>query len=534
MDSHDRAAWPGSYQRHFSRRKLLAGAAGISAGAVVGGQMPTVAHAAETGDGLHGVELRGMYLTSKDRLAEGRFGAMFKRLPAFAPSDSLLIGLAETMVEDTTTAPDDSFLNTSPRLFAGFTFIGQFIDHDITFDNTPLDLQKADPDAKVNFRSPRYDLDSVYGRGPTNEPQFYDPSDPDKLLVVKQNANGVEDMSRDIGGKAIIPEARNDENLIIIQFHKAVASFHNRIVDYARAQGIRREWVFETARRLTRWHYQWAVIHDFLPRFVGDDLVGPNGTVYKEVTGKSPVINLNYYKPTNREGRPFMPVEFAVAAYRFGHSIIRPFYVINQLTLDRGGVPVFGPDGGFNLNGGRPIPYHTDDDPTVNLVVEWKNILPVDSSFPARKPRKIDTKLSLPLTKLPGSVVPPPDPTVHLAVRNTLRGKMVGLPSGQQVAKAMRVNALSNAKLGLSSDPGWGGEAPLWYYILKESELSPYNTERLGAVGGRIMAEVLVGLLQRDPNSYLYLDSSWKPAPPIAPTSGQFGFVDLLRYAGAA
>jgi hypothetical protein len=238
------------------------------------------------------------------------------------------------------------------------------------------------------------------------------------------------------------------------------------------------------------------------------------------------VINLTYYKPTNRDGRPFMPVEFAVAAYRFGHSIIRPFYVINQTSLDRGGVPVFGPDGEFNLNGGRPIP--------ADLVMEWKNILPVDPNFPARKPRKIDTKLSLPLTNLPGSVVPPPDPTVHLAVRNTLRGKRVGLPSGQQVARAMRANVLSNTTLGLSSDPGWGGEAPLWFYILREAELPPYNTERLGPVGGRVMAEVLVGLLQRDPNSYLYLDAAWKPAPPIAPMTGQFGFVDLLRYAGAA
>jgi hypothetical protein len=522
MNANDRPVQPSWPDRPFSRRRFIGGAAALSAGAMVG-RLPGVAHAAEGGSGLHGVELRGMYLTAKDRLAEGRFGTMFKRLPAYAPSDDLLDGLARTMVEDQT-IPDDQNLNTSPRLFAGFTFIAQFIDHDITFDNTPLDQQQADPDARVNFRTPRYDLDAVYGRGPANEPAFYDPADRDKLLVTP-NVNGVEDMPRD-GNRAIIPEPRNDENLIIVQLHKAVARFHNRLVDYARSQGIRREWVFETARRLARWHYQWAVIHDFLPRFVGDELVGTNGAVYKEVAGKPPVINLNYYKPTNRDGRPFMPIEFAVAAYRFGHSIIRPFYVINQTTLDRGGVPIFGADGGFNLNGGRPIP--------ADLVMEWKNILPVDPTFPARKPRKIDTKLSLPLTTLPGSVVPPPDPTIHLAVRNTLRGKRVGLPSGQQVARAMRVNVLSNATLGLGSDPGWGGEAPLWFYILREAELPPYNTERLGPVGGRIMAEVLVGLLQRDPNSYLYLDAAWKPAPPIAPATGQFGFVDLLRYAGAA
>ena len=465
-----------------------------------------------------------MNLTSKDKLAEGRFGAMFKRLPAFTPRDDLLNGLAKTMVEDQT-VPDDQHLNTSPRLFAGFTFIGQFIDHDITFDNTPLNLQQADPNATVNFRTPRYDLDSVYGRGPTNEPQFYEATDRDKLLVTA-NVHGVPDVPRDANGRAIIPEARNDENLIIVQLHLAIAKFHNRIVDHVRAQGIRREWVFETARRLTRWHYQWAVTHDFLPRFVGDDLVGATGSVYREVVGKPPVINLVYYKPTNRDGRPFMPVEFAVAAYRFGHSIIRPFYVINKTTLERGGVPVFGPDGDFNLNGGRPIPG--------DLVIEWKNILPVDPAFPARKPRKLDTKLSLPLTTLPAPVVPPPDPTVHLAVRNLLRGKSVGLPSGQQVAKTMRLNPLSNAALGIGNDSGWGGEAPLWYYILKEAELPPYNAERLGPVGGRIVAEVLVGLLQRDPNSYLYLDAAWKPAPPLAPTTGQFTFVDLLRFAGAA
>ena len=473
---------------------------------------------------MHGVPLRGMYLTSKDRLAEGRFGSMFKKLPPFAPPDDLLSGLASSMVEDQT-IPDDENLNTSPRLFAGFTFIGQFIDHDITFDNTPLELQQVDPDARVNFRTPRYDLDSIYGRGPVQEPGFYDPADPDKLLL-GLNVNGVLDVPRNGAGRAVIPESRNDENLIVVQLHQAFARFHNRLVDQARSQGVRPEWVFETARRLTRWHYQWAVTHDFLPRIVGDDLVGAAGSVYKEVAGKPPVINLSYYRPTNKSGRPFMPVEFAVAAYRFGHSMVRPFYVINQASLDRGGVPVFGADGGFNLNGGRPIP--------PDLVVEWKNILPVDPSFPARKPRKIDTRLSLPLSALPAAVVPPPDPTTNLAVRNILRGKHVGIPSGQQVAQAMRVPVLSNSILGLSNDPGWGREAPLWFYILKEAELPPYKAERLGPVGGRIVAEVLVGLLQRDPNSYLYLNAAWKPTPPIAPTTGLFGFVDLLKFAGAA
>jgi Animal haem peroxidase len=518
MHSQDGSSRRGWHHGRHSRRTFLAGAAALSAGALVGARLPLGARAgaAEAGTAMHGAELRGMFLTSKDRLAEGRFGTMFKSLPAYSPPDALLDDLASKMVEPDTS---DVFLNTNPRLFAGFTFIGQFLDHDITLDTTPLDLQASDPDATVNFRTPRYDLDSVYGRGPALDPQLYEP-DGVKLLL-RPNVNGVLDVPRDGTGRAIIGDPRNDENLIVLQFHKAMIQFHNRIVDQAKSQGVRQEWLFETARRMTRWHWQWAVIHDFLPRFVGDDLVGPNGAVYKEVAGKPPVLNLNYYKPTNRTGRPFMPVEFAVAAYRFGHSLIRPFYVLNG----SGVVDVFGPAGGRNLNGGRPIPS--------DLVIDWKNIMPVDPSFPARPPRKIDTKLSIPLATLPGSAVPPPDPTIHLAVRNNRRGKKVGLPSGQQVAKAMRLTPLTNATLGLT-DPGWGGQAPLWFYILKEAELPPYNGERLGPVGGRIMAEVLVGLLQRDPNSYLYLDPAWKPAPPLAPTTGTFTFADLLRFAGAA
>ena len=169
MTPDDRPAQPSWHDRRLSRRGFLAGtAATVSAGALVG-RLPAVAHAAEGGSGLHGAQLRGMYLTSKNRLAEGRFGTMFKQLPAFAPSDELLTNLAKTMVEDQT-VPDGNHLNTSQVLFAGFTFIGQFIDHDITLDTTPLNLQLADPDATVNFRTARYDLDSVYGRGPMNDP----------------------------------------------------------------------------------------------------------------------------------------------------------------------------------------------------------------------------------------------------------------------------------------------------------------------------------------------------------------------------
>ena len=369
----------------------FAGVAAVSAGAVVGGSTPSAAQAAETADGLHGAPLRGMYLTSKDRLAEGRFGAMFKRLPAFAPRDDLLEVWRRRWSRtrrSRTTAFSTPARVCSPGSRSSAS--SSTTTSPSTTRRSPSSRRTPTPPSTSGRRATTSTRSTAAARRPSRSSTIR-PTRTSCWYAERQRCRGHaarQQRPRDH------PRARNDENLIILQFHKAVAKFHNRIVDYARAQGMRREWVFETARRLTRWHYQWAVIHDFLPRFVGDELVGTNGTVYREVAGKPPVITLSYYKPTNKDGRPFMPVEFAVAAYRFGHSIIRPFYVINQSTLDRGGVPVFGPDGGFNLNGGRPIPS--------DLVMEWKNILPVDPAFPARKPRKIDTKLSLPLDQPPG------------------------------------------------------------------------------------------------------------------------------------
>ena len=196
------------------------------------------------------------------------------------------------------------------------------------------------------------------------------------------------------------------------------------------------------------------------PPFVGDGPGRPNGTVYKEVGGKPPVINLQYYKPTNRDGRPFMPVEFAVAAYRFGHSIIRPFYVINDDGSARRRTGLR-PEPGFNLNGGRPIPFSPI--PPASTTWSWSGRTSSPSTRTSRlgRPARSTPNCRCHWPTCPGSVVPPTDPTVHLAVRNSLRGKQVGLPSGQQVAKAMRVTALSNAatRAQQRSRLGWPGAA---------------------------------------------------------------------------
>ncbi len=161
-------------------------------------------------------------------------------------------------------------------------------------------------------------------------------------------------------GKAIIADPRNDQTLIVLQIHVALQMFHNKLVDVMRQNGIPRSAVFESARRLARWHYQWMVTHEFLPAIVGQTM---SDSVYKEVSTGAPKITLKYYKPTNPAGRSFIPVEFSVAAYRFGHSITRPRYTVQDYVTSAGAtvpvssVPLFeATPTDNNLNGSRPLP----------------------------------------------------------------------------------------------------------------------------------------------------------------------------------
>jgi hypothetical protein len=572
----------------LSRRGFLKGTAAASLGTAVtvAGVTPAAADPVVPMP-PHGAELRGLDLAAQSPTTEGRFGFMFKNQPPHAASENLLTALGQTMEEQPViTSPpatvgvtkdhNDAFNeNPNPLLTSGFTFVGQFIDHDITFDTTTLSEQQSDPYATTNFRTPRYDLDAIYGRGPTADPQFYDPADRDKFLIVKtthttirtdtlKTPETVYDVPRTATGKAIIADPRNDQTLIVLQLHVALQMFHNKLVDYMRALRVPRASVFESARRMARWHYQWMVTHEFLPAIAGKAMAD---SVYKEVLTGVPIINIKYYKPTNPLGRPFIPVEFSVAAYRFGHTITRPRYTVRDYitstdaTVPVSSVPLFEAQAtDNNLNGSRPIP--------ARLKMQWSKFFNATGMPKTARPvRQFDASLGGPLFKLPATALPDSNPTSLLSVRNLLRGKKMGLPSGQQVARLMGVTPLTRAQLSQShrievkipidssgptanvvqilrefdvesqdlkqlfDDPGWNGEAPLWFYILKEAEIVGKGRE-LGPVGGRIVAEVLVGLLQKDLNSYLYLNAAWKPAPPIAPARGQFTMADLLKYAG--
>lgn len=473
----------------------------------------------------------------------GAFGRMFPTLPYFEFDRTLLERLSNTMKAESPTPDVEEGGPNNPTISAGYTFLGQFIDHDITFDPTSSLERQNDPEAIYNFRTPYLELDSLYGSGQNASPHLYDQTDPDKFLIGHDADNEPNDLPRNIQGTALIGDPRNNENLIISQLHLIFLKFHNRVVDHLRAHNIPAGMIFEEAQRIVRWHYQWIVAHEFLPRIVGqtlvDEILGSLelGTTGQPVTGNTLDDNLRYFV---YEDEPFIPVEFAVAAYRFGHSQVRPGYPINN---DFGG-PLF-PDLAVSQN-------LTDTAPRVLLKdrsVEWSNFFemngpttPPQEQLPtgpgAPRPSKmIDTKISPPLFKLPGLPADAPAHMQLLPLRNLLRGQTFRLPWGQRVAAAMGIQPLPDEVLGLTELGFPPRRAPLWYYILKEAEVLRGGTH-LGPVGGRIVAEVLLGLLHGDPKSYISQDPLWDPSQPVtsAPplpafTWKKFTVPDLIRFA---
>lgn len=221
----------------------------------------------------HGTQTRGLDLVPQAPSYVGRFGRMFRSLATFRQPDELLERLANSMHENTNSSPDN--LNIP----SGYTYLGQFVDHDITFDPSSNLQRMNDPEGLVNFRTPRFDLDSLYGSGPADEPFQYDEnSGGTKLLIGKGRHTGNaevaagtvtadDDLPRNEQGRALIGDPRNDENTIVSQLHLTFLKLHNKFVDQVSAeQGLTGEDLFKEAQKLTRWHYQWVVVHDFLER----------------------------------------------------------------------------------------------------------------------------------------------------------------------------------------------------------------------------------------------------------------------------
>jgi hypothetical protein len=504
----------------------------------------------------HGSGIRGLSLKGIDS-STGKYGRMFPIPPAVFKEDDLW-ALAERMKGSDVTGKDGADAEESD-FGAAYTYFGQFIDHDLTFDPSTFAQQKSNPDAILNFRSPRFDLDNVYGRGPSDQPYLYDGRRRrlllgEKLFLIKRNP-GACDLPRSVAAsdgtkRAIIGDPRNDENVIVSQFQGMMQRFHNRVADDM--VGSNADVPFGDIAIEVRRHYQWAVVHDFLTKIVEREVLDEVSPAIADParTFEAHPPQLKFYK----FAEPRMPVEFSVAAYRLGHSMVRPGYRLNEFTDP---IRIFHPTNptmGLNAFGDFPKSWTIDWQRFIDLGLGPAKETPEDR---VQLAYKIDTSLVEPLSELPHSVAGDEADKdrrlFSLAFRNLRRGLILRLPSGQAVAHEMKVTPLADdeiiigaAENGSKENTTPDGEklpsitdisgafkrnCPLWVYILAEARRNFYGKPKracLGRVGGKIVAETFMALLLKDETSIVNA-SDWRPR--FGKSRGSFGLPDLLRIA---
>lgn len=463
------------------------------------------------------------------------------KLPFNVTSQALLGQLGDLMGDlnrDPNSPPSVVTPNDS-NIPAGYTYFGQFVDHDITLDvSSSLDAE-TDANTINNMRTPTLDLDSVYGRGPALDPFLYvfpasGPSSAIKLQLGTNTNTGPGGPAGSVGNAsgmqvqtdfdvprihnplnpgassrtAIIGDPRNDENLIVSQFHQTMLRFHNQVVDLLLLASFSGD-IFVEAKKIVTHHYQWAVVHDFLKRICG------NAAVNNALSSVIAAID-----------SPFrMPVEFSVAAYRFGHSMIRNNYWVNFNFINASMAQVFL----FIRNPQLPV--------FSNWVVDFNAFFNTGVPVPVNnRARKIDSNIANELEKLPGFT----GMMQVLATRNLRRGLALGLPSGQGMANEFGIAPMTNAQLTQGLPPNEvavlnsnGGlllqKTPLWYYILREAAVLGGGNQ-LGPVGAKIVADTFVRMLKRDGNSFLNA-GGFTPMLPSA-VAGDFTVADLVVFAG--
>ena len=464
-----------------------------------------------------------------------------------------------------------------------YTYWGQFIDHDITAmeitsgnpDITDANMQPMDfnlahgPNGVIkNNRHPLFDLDCIYGDGPglnaDGTPTIASTigmyrADNVRLTIgtnsmLSRNLtpnphldNSPFQASRDLprrNKEALIGDSRNDENTIVSQFHLAMLNFHNKVADWVEQnEFLTGPQLFERAKELTVWHFQWLVVNDYL------------ATIAKAGTANRILFRgQRHYNPpfSNNPVHIPMPLEFSVAAYRFGHTMVRGTYDFNKnfgrtATGGSGNQATFEDLFRFTGNGGfRGLPTLPN-----NWIIEWDRFSDKQSPFRDRFARKIDTDIAFPLARMsnegnePSLGIDARSIMKHLAMRNLLRGYALRMPTGQCIAEEMNFTPLSQAELKQGkaatditlTQTGLLDKTPLWYYILKESEVRE-NGDTLGEVGSQIVCETLIGLIRSDPNAYLYAraDRLWSPHDGVKTASNTaiMNISDLFKFAGVA
>jgi hypothetical protein len=541
-----------------------------------------------------------------------------------------LRALGAAMIDDGPASATDPAVKVNSNIPTIYTYWGQFIDHDMTAntdrDGTVSDITKTPvvpvPPATVtdklkNLRRPTFDLDNVYGNGPGLRDEHGhgpldddrpDPGPADKGLYdgVKMRVGtltdapgipGVKippeaDMARDLprigpllaqgaiteqdipesirndvnrDTRAFIGDLRNDENLLVAQFHLLFLRFHNNVVDQIDAKpqsfGLGKKPSelerFETARQLVQWHYQWLVVNDYLPT------VTLAGVVDKILVGGN-----KFYKPLPGKG-PFAPLEYSVAAFRYGHTMVRGGYDHNRNfgRPEPGATPVlpFAPfaelfrftGNGFaidpnDITKSTRNPFRGAPTLPFNWPVEYTRMARKFDANEAHMARKIDTHLAPPILNMvnegTGADIQDGGHTAlrqllrSLSQRNLLRGYLLSLPTGQAVADAMGVDKLTEAELlqgntdavnTALTNGGFLEHTPLWYYILKEAEVRAAGNS-LGELGSRIVVETQIGIMRADPRSYFHNPGGWSPSKGVKLANGDpiVTIRDFIAFAG--
>ena len=503
-------------------------------------------------------ELLKHFAPSADRPSHLEFGYLFPELQApehlladHPKTAAALTDLGRTML----TTPADEMSDSN--IPAAYTYFGQFVAHDISFFDVkgrnhqqhpscdfahgvnPKQFAKLDS-TTANNRGSQIQLDSIYNNAPLEDDEVHlklgAVTKRDSALTIEMT-DPFQDVLRDpINQSPVSGDPRNDNNVIVSQLHVAFVRAHNALVDLLLVNGIDRSIVFQEARKLLRQHYHHVLIADFLGR-VSD----------KETLEEVRAQKQHLYNPETNNQK--LPLEFTVGAYRFGHSMVTSNYYYND-NLPGASFSSLVPLKMMRLTSAEGLMQSLPD----SRVIQWKRFVfdrgsAIKTDNPNFAGLLIPALIKQQFTVLneKGEVLPC-EP--NLAVMDLLRGYMLNLPTGQAVArllieKGRQVRLLTademvgiatkrsaeQLKILTASEFDFCNRTPLWFYVLAEAELINQG-KTLGPVGTTIVAEVLLGLVRRSPDSILSQDGPYiEQFEPLKTKSGKFRLEDLLRLA---